>query len=227
MGVTAFIPAKMTSRRLPRKNMLPLCGRPLLYYSIRVAQLAGEITEIVVSSESSEVLGYASYLGATLHHRDPRLAGGQIRADEVMRDWCQSLSSPPEMIALLQPTHPLRDPADLSRAIAEMQADPWADSLFTVIPMHDLIGEVRDGMFVPEVSLPRNRAVEVPRFKNTGSFYLLRPKKTLLTDAAFGRHIRAYHLPHPEWEVDIDYDHDLRYAEETFKKHATLLARYA
>jgi CMP-N-acetylneuraminic acid synthetase len=92
--------------------------------------------------------------------------------------------------------------------------------------MTDLVGEVRDGMFIPDVSLPRNRASEVPRYKNSGSFYLLRPERTFMTDRPFGRHIRAYILPHPEWEVDIDHDYDLRYAEETFKKHAALLARY-
>jgi len=50
MGVTAFIPAKMTSRRLHGKNMRLLSAKPLIYYSIRAAQSSKNINDVVVSS---------------------------------------------------------------------------------------------------------------------------------------------------------------------------------
>ena len=69
MGIVAFVPAKMTSRRLPRKNMALLGGRPLIHYTLKTAEAVEEIDQIVVSSEADEVLNYARTFGAYTHKR--------------------------------------------------------------------------------------------------------------------------------------------------------------
>lgn len=227
MGVAAFIPAKMTSQRLPQKNMRVLCGRPLLYYSIRVAQLSRAVSTTVVSSESPIVLDYAITQGASVHRRTPDLSEPAVRNVDVLRHWYEPLEEKPEIVVLLQPTHPMRDPEDLSRAVDQLRNDPEADSLFTVLRTAALTGVVRDGVFWPDVNLPRNVETESPRFRNTGSFYLFRPERSFLTAKPFGERIRAYELRRPEWEVDIDHEHDFDCAEAIFRKQVELLGKYA
>ncbi len=59
----AVIPAKMTSRRLKRKNLADLCGKPLLYYSMEAARRVPSIDAVYVSSEDREVLNAAASFG--------------------------------------------------------------------------------------------------------------------------------------------------------------------
>jgi len=225
MGVTAFIPAKMTSRRLPGKNMLVLCGHPVLYYSIRAAQLADGVSEIVVSSEDPAVLAYAAEQGATPHMRDPGLSRPETSTAEVLRDWYNNCARRAEIVALLQPTHPLRDPDDLSRSIRIMYDNPDADCIFTVCAFRDFIGTVSDGIFTSDfVPFPNRPTPE--RFKVTGSLYIFRPERTFLTEYPFGQCIRAFEQSRPELEVDIDYPHDFAYAEAILKSNPDILARY-
>lgn len=225
MGVTAFIPAKMTSRRLPGKNMLMLCGHPALYYSIRAAQLAEGISEIVVSSEDPTVLEYAAEQGVTPHWRDPKLSTAETSTAEVLRDWYSNSDRKENLVALLQPTHPVRDPDDLSRSIRIMNEDPGTDCIFTVIWFRDFIGTVSDGIFTSDLAPFPNRPIP-ERVKVTGSLYIYRPERTFLTEFPFGRRIRAYHQSRPELEVDIDYAHDFAYAEAILKNNPDILARY-
>ena len=53
-NIVAIIPTKLTSVRLPKKNLINLLGYPLFYYSVRVAQLCKNIDDIYVTSESDK-----------------------------------------------------------------------------------------------------------------------------------------------------------------------------
>jgi len=72
--VIAIIPARGGSKRLPRKNVLPLDGVPLLARVIRTAKDSGIFDDIVVSSEDAEILELARNEGAIAHVRPPELA---------------------------------------------------------------------------------------------------------------------------------------------------------
>lgn len=212
MGVIAFIPAKMTSERLPGKNLRMLCGYPLLYYSIKVARLVREIDTIVVSSEDKEVLRIAKELGATPLQRPINLTGAKVTNIEVLKHFYTSLAQKNEIVILLQPSHPLRDPEDIAKAIILFQRVE-AEALFSVVKTDQLLGSIEGGFFIPEVPLPRNKADEAVRYRNTGSFYMFRPERSFLTKRPFGKEIVPYVLDRPEFEVDIDNPSDFRLAE--------------
>lgn len=212
MGVTAFIPAKMTSRRLPRKNMALLCGQPLIYYSIEAAKKTRNIDDIVVSSEAPEVLDYARAQGAKIHDRNHNLSAHHIRAVDVIRNWYEMSETKPDKVVLLQPTHPLRLPGDLDRALDQF-AHSDADCLFAVKPEDVLLGQMENGEFLPEYTLPRNKAKEPARYRNTGSFYIFDPQRTFLGKHSFGQKISGYVLENAEFEIDIDHPADMRLAE--------------
>lgn len=61
----AVIPARGGSKRIPRKNIRPFCGKPIIAYSIAAAQASGLFDEIVVSTEDEEIATVARQFGAT------------------------------------------------------------------------------------------------------------------------------------------------------------------
>jgi len=143
-----------------------------------------------------------------------------------MRSWYKSLSTKPDLVVLLQPTHPLRNPNDITSAIELIQNNSEADSLVTVIPMSDSFGKISSGVYLPEVPVQSDKSRGSKLFKVTGSFYIFRPTQTFMTTANLGNKILAYELAHPEFEVNIDYEHDFIYAEAIMKKYPEFLSMY-
>lgn len=75
MSRICIIPARGGSKRIPKKNIKELDGKPLLNYTIDVAKDSNVFDKIVVSSDSDEILEIAKNSGVSIHKRDPNLAG--------------------------------------------------------------------------------------------------------------------------------------------------------
>ena len=213
----AVVPAKRTSRRIQGKNLRHLGGRPLLYYSVRIAQVVPEIDAVYVSSEDEKILSLARELGAETIVRPAPLSRDGVSTREVLEhaygEIVERLSSAPTEVALLQPPHPLRRVEDVSGAIAAFRARPEADSLFTVAPTDELRARIEDGWLAAEFPLPRVKAEEPEMYWNTGSVYLFRPERSFLKASYFGERIHPYVVERSEIHIDIDYPADLRLAE--------------
>ena len=67
----ALILARSGSKRIPNKNLVEICGKPLLYYPIQAALKAYAFERIVVSSDGFHILEYAKALGVDIHERKP------------------------------------------------------------------------------------------------------------------------------------------------------------
>lgn len=214
--VVAVVPTKLTSQRLPRKNLLDLGGHPLFWYSIRAAQLCPEIGAVYVSSEAVEVLELAQTFSAETIERPAALSNPKVTNFEVLRhaqgEITQRQGAEPELMVLLQPTHPFRQPVLITEGITQMRRDPTADSLITVVRADDLRGEIQGDRFLPEFRLPRDKASEPVHYRNTGSFYIFRVATTLAVGRMYTDRIRPLVLQRPEFEVDIDEGHDLALA---------------
>ena len=74
MKITAIIPARGGSKRLPRKNIFPIWGKPLLSWSIQAAQKSKLITDVWVTTEDKEIASIAARSGASIHKRNPNFA---------------------------------------------------------------------------------------------------------------------------------------------------------
>ena len=73
--VLTIIPAKLGSTRLPRKNILPLAGKPLLAYPVEAALASGVCGYVMVSTESEEVAEFARRAGAEVPFMRPASLG--------------------------------------------------------------------------------------------------------------------------------------------------------
>jgi N-acylneuraminate cytidylyltransferase len=86
MKVIAIIPARGGSKRLPRKNIYPIWGRPLLHWSIEAAKNSKYISEVWVSTEDPEISKVAAGAGASIHKRNPALSKDHVYKMEAVRD---------------------------------------------------------------------------------------------------------------------------------------------
>ncbi|MEF2230119.1 MAG: acylneuraminate cytidylyltransferase family protein [Pseudodesulfovibrio sp.] len=122
MNILTIIPAKLGSTRLPRKNILPLGGRPLLEWTIQSALDAGCCGEVMVSTESEEVAAIARRAGVLVPFMRPDyLSHDPYQAYEVCEhvlDEYEKAGKRFDTLILLLPTSPFRSPEDIRRTLA-------------------------------------------------------------------------------------------------------------
>jgi CMP-N,N'-diacetyllegionaminic acid synthase len=126
LNILAIIPARGGSKGIPKKNIRPFCGRPLIAYSIEAAEGSSNVSRVIVDTDSEEIAMVARKYGAEVPYlRPPELATdsaklvdaaihllGKLKADENYE---------PTHVLLLQPTSPMRTTQDIDAAVALMQ----------------------------------------------------------------------------------------------------------
>ena len=109
LGAVAIIPARGGSKRLPRKNVLPFNGRPVIEYTIEAAIQSGCFDRVIVSSEDDEILGIAAAANAEVDRRSNELGSDTATVAEVCADFLRRESSNGTDIGfslLSMPLHP-------------------------------------------------------------------------------------------------------------------------
>lgn len=137
MKMLALIPARSGSKRIPKKNIKPLFGKPLIAYTIEAAKKSKYINRVVVSTDSEEIASVAKHYGAEVPFLRPKSiskAGStEMEFFEHALDWfAQNENYEPDLIVHLYPTSPFRKPASIDRAVEEMLKHPEADSLRSI-----------------------------------------------------------------------------------------------
>ncbi len=137
MKMLALIPARSDSKRIPKKNIKPLFGKPLIAYTIEAAKKSKHINRIVVSTDSEEIAEVARKYGAEVPFLRPKniskADSTEMEFFEHALDWfAQNENYEPDLIVQLYPTSPFRKPASIDRAVEEMLKHPEADSLRSI-----------------------------------------------------------------------------------------------
>lgn len=116
-SILIVIPARGGSKRLPRKNVLPLAGKPLICWTIEAAIATGLDAQILVSSDDEEILSLASrYEQVIVHKRPYELATDTADTTQVLLEATESERKKGrkyQFLILLQPTSPLRTERDI------------------------------------------------------------------------------------------------------------------
>ena len=133
-NVLCIIPAKGNSRRLPKKNIKILAGKPLVAWTIEAAQKAKRLTDYLVSSDDPEIIKVAKEYGAPVPFvRPAELAADKVRNIEVVRHALEFMEQERQMtydiVINLQPTSPVRDPAHIDQAVEML----WASDLDSLV----------------------------------------------------------------------------------------------
>lgn len=113
MEILAIIPARGGSKGIKRKNLRPICSKPLVAYSIEAGLNSKFITKTVVSTEDDEIAQVSKSFGAQVIKRPMELARDETKTIPVMVHAAKYLEDRenyrPDYVVLLQPTCPLRD----------------------------------------------------------------------------------------------------------------------
>jgi len=137
MKILGLIPARGGSRRIPKKNIKLLAGKPLIAYTIEAAEKSKYINRIVVSTDSKEIASVAKKYGAEIPFLRPKeisqADSTEMEFFEHALNWfSKNENYEPDLIVELYPTAPFRKAESIDRAIEKMLAHPEADSLRSI-----------------------------------------------------------------------------------------------
>lgn len=224
----AIIPARGGSKRLPGKNLMPLNGVSLVARAVRFAVSAGLFDEVVISSDSPEILATALAEGAVAQGLRPAdLASDTASSVDVMLyelSMAERRSGRFDLVALLQPTTPYRRLERWQAALDILRGSPTVPSVIGVsptasLPWH-LFSTGDDGALKPLFPhMLTRRSQDLPHvLEVNGSLYLVRRDVLCDTHRLFFDTSRGVVFDRAEECIDIDTYEDFRAAE-------TLLAR--
>ena len=133
-SVIGIVPARAGSKGLPRKNIAPLCGKPLIAWSIEAGLRSQYIDLVIVSTDSNKIASIAAEYGASVPFiRPAELATDKTPTIDVVIHALEYLHNERKQrfdyTVLLEPTSPLRDEADIDRAIKQLVDNVGASSL--------------------------------------------------------------------------------------------------
>lgn len=127
--IVALITARGGSKRLPRKNILPLAGRPMVSYSIEAARHCRFVSRCIVTTDNSEIRAIALADDAEVIDRPAQLASDEASSADVILHalkWLETRNELPRHFVLLQPTSPLRNQFHLHDCLAAYLASDCA-----------------------------------------------------------------------------------------------------
>ncbi len=220
----AVIPARGGSKRIPRKNVRPFCGKPMLAYAIEAAKTSGLFEHIVVSTDDEEIAGIAHEYNAEIPFIRPKeLADDLTPTVPVIAhaiQECQKFGWAIEYVCCIYPGVPFIQIEDLRQAYEQLIASnadySFPVSEFTSAPQRSLRSDVNGKMtpLYPEFELTRTQDLE-PAYFDAGQFYW---GKAIAWLNNHKLHSGGLGLKIPNWRVvDIDTIEDWARAELIYR----------
>ena len=216
-GVLALIPARGQSKGIPRKNIRPIAGKPLIAWTIEAALACRGVAAVVVSTEDDEIAEVARVAGAATPFRRP----DELATDEApgIGPVLHALHALPQYdaVMLLQPTSPLRNTGDID-GILDMVKTTGASSVVSVCEVGDhpawMFSRSEDGRLEPFLSdqRPTRRQDMTDLFTLNGAMYFATRDRVLVKEALVTEDTLSYVMP-VERSIDIDTPFDWCVAE--------------
>jgi YrbI family 3-deoxy-D-manno-octulosonate 8-phosphate phosphatase len=222
--VLAIIPARGGSKGIPRKNIRPFAGYPLISYSIAAAQQAEQVTRVIVSTDDEEIAATGRQYGAETPFFRPAEFAQDNTLDlpvfEHALDWlAQNEGYHPQVVVQLRPTSPVRPTGLVDEAVRLLLDHPEADSVRGVVPAgqnpHKMwridpkTGRMKALLQVEGIDEPFNapRQVLPPVFWQTGHIDAIRPDAILQKHSMSGEIVLPVYID-SRYTVDIDNPFD-------------------
>jgi CMP-N-acetylneuraminic acid synthetase len=225
--VLALIPARGGSKSIPRKNIRPLAGYPLIAYSIAAGLAAETVTRVIVSTDDDEIAAISRSYGAEAPFLRPAAASQDNTPDlPVFQHALQWLAEhegyAPEIVVQLRPTSPFRRTRHIDEAVYCLLGRPEADSIRTVcIPFQNpfKMWQINpDGLIQPLIQTGYSEPYNMPRqllpevYWQTGYVDAAWSDTLLSKNSMTGNRILPLVIDPSEW-IDIDSPDDWRRAE--------------
>lgn len=221
-----IIPARGGSKRIPRKNILPLNGLPLIGYSIRAALDSGVFDQVLVSTEDEEIKEVALNMGVQVDDRPEEMAGDKVTKVQVVKEFLQREVNRGkyQSVCALLPTCPFRTADHVREAFMQFQANMDLPFLIgvteyefpiqlalTPIDEHKMEITFEDGY-----NTTRSQNIE-KRYHPNGAMYMATVEAFLKKGTFFNEKMQTYKMGAVH-SFDIDYPYQFEIAEILAKK---------
>lgn len=218
-GVLAIIPARGGSKGVPRKNVHPLGGLPLITWTVRAALDASCIERVLVSTDDDEIAYSAREAGAEVPFMRPaELASDTATSVDVMAHALDAVRGFGRAV-LLQPTSPFRTAADLDAGFALWQGVPSASGCVSVCEAVEspwlMYGRGTDGALARLLPEPPggSRRQDLPKvLVLNGAFYFVDVTRFNLERRFLFADSQGFEMP-MDRSLDIDTHEDFEVAE--------------
>ena len=225
--ILTIIPARGGSKTVPRKNIQPLAGYPLVAYSIAAGFQAQQVSRVIVSTDDEEIAEISRAYGAEV----PFLRPVSLAQDETVDrpvfkhalEWlAENESYHPEIVVQLRPTSPLRPPDCIDRAIEILLDNPGGDSVRGVIPSSQNpykmwrispegnLQPLLDNDYEEPYNMPRQQLPQT--YWQTGHIDVIRTASILGKGSMSGDVILPL-IMDPRYAIDIDTAKDHEHAQ--------------
>lgn len=223
--IIGIIPARGGSKGLPKKNILPLAGKPLIGWAIEEAKKSRFIDYLILSSEDKEIIDIAKSFGCSVPFLRPaELSKDDTHAIAPVLHALKMLTERYDYIVLLQPTSPLRKVSDIDGCV-EFCINQNAKSCISVVEptknpywMFSLGSDNRLSPLIPQKKRP-DRRQDLPKiYVPNGAIYVAEIEWLFKNNSFITNETIAYIMPQ-ERSIDIDNIIDFKMAEILLKEN--------
>ena len=227
MKILAVIPARGGSKGIPRKNIIPVCGKPLMAWTIEASLASKYITKTLVSSDDDEILEIADKFGAESIKRPNALATDEAGSEALITHALETeklKGNDYEYVMLLQPTSPLRGTKEIDEAVKLLLASDAKALISVSTPEHTPYKAFRlnangklEGLI--DNKTPFMRRQDLPQtFMPNGAIYMIDADLFLQSGSLFCEERTIAYEMSREKSVDVDTMEDVVFIERIIRE---------
>jgi YrbI family 3-deoxy-D-manno-octulosonate 8-phosphate phosphatase len=215
----AIIPARGGSKSIPRKNVRPIAGKPLIAWTIEAALAAHHVERVIVSTDDAEIGAVARAHGAEVVWRPAAISGDLDSSESALLHALGEIGGHPPLLVFLQCTSPLTTAEDIDGTVDAMIAEN-ADTALAVKAFHyflwttDASGSAEGINHDKSVRLMRQQ--RQPQWQETGAVYVMKTAGFLEARHRFFGRTALYEMPAAR-VVEIDEPSDFDVAEHRLR----------
>lgn len=227
--VIAIIPARGGSKGIPKKNLYPILGKPLITYSINTALSTQLIDHVIVTTDDNEIAKIARDSHAKVIIRPAKLSDDNASSESALIHSISELKKAnlePDIIVFIQCTSPLTKPWDIDNAI-EKFLEKKADSLLSVTRSHIFLWREDENGLMTGINHDKNVRLRRQDFdmqyQENGAFYIFDTKGFLKAGHRFFGKITHFIMPQDR-SIEIDSLIDVKIVEAIMKEEESQLS---
>tara|TARA_B100000287_G_C20642640_1_gene784067 strand:- start:1102 stop:1764 length:663 start_codon:yes stop_codon:yes gene_type:complete len=213
MKIVSITLARGGSKGVPRKNLFPLNGKPLIYYAINASKNSN-VHETWVSTEDEEISKVSKMYGAEVIKRPLNMAADDSKCESALLHFAENVDF--DILVYIQTTSPMVLKEDINRGISMIQSG-YYDSVFSVCKEH----------WIPRWTLdvkpidwntkhrPRRQSIE-PKYVENGAFYITTKNNLLKSGLRYSGKIGVVEMPFSR-SFQVDTEDELKVIEKLIK----------
>ena len=220
MKTIAIVPARCGSKGISKKNLYPICGKPLIQYCLQSLQQSS-VDDFFVSTDCKEIAEISLKVGSKVIDRPSKISQDYSPTIECINHAIKYLKlNPNDIVLTIQATNPLIISEDIDSVIIKMKSKEYV-SVISVVEDHGFLWEINDKYIQPKFHDPFNRIRRQdlkPTFRETGSIYATTVTNIIKNNSIiYGDKKTGYVLIPKNRSFEIDNYDDVKIIEAIIK----------